>query len=326
METSYIIKTFGEASRSIRWQSGYGLLHDSMNTEARMIMPGGDGSEGHEIDINIVGRMMLHMSCSPEALFRYKFNQGDGVSTATRIMLAHHGVKTLTMEALGAYVAGLDVSGTEDMGDGTTKLTVNSNELNYSYLTGRPVAGSFNLNGEHLYLLFGNYSEQKVYLDNVGVLDDNGDKYVYDPEQDMISTGEEGGIEYGYYPRPLPDIVAEGLERCINVMFYIPVVAVTYNAQQRFVIKSRLIGAHNISVLPTYDSVGDLLGLSTGSTLITGVNLSGYRVYVDKLGMADIVEASDNYIIAGAALGQTMPQSAIIIDQNVNIAISVVDI
>lgn len=270
--------------------------HDGMVVDENVANGSGYGSMQDPISHSLKpGASVLVIGSTPPSIMEISIDDSDAVMSCMGHCQFHPSAKEVKVGVVGNHLATYKILSASIEQEGLV-LKVEGDKLSYTTLTGNVVGGPFSVEGEYIYIVIGNYSEQKVYLDKVGVLDANGDNYVYNPEHWMEETDTIGDITYGVYTKLNGDIVADAMSRCINAMFDQPVVNVTYTSA-RFVITSLIMDCRNISVLDDYNSIASVLGLRD-ATLAPSIDITGMEVYATGISRrAHTVAYSDTIVI-----------------------------
>ncbi len=288
------------------------VTHDDMDVNHRKMTPPIDPESDvgmYSWAIHSRQRNLLDISTDPPTMLAIRFGKmGDEeIQSCTGLSVTDHPHKGISILPRGVITDKRRVIHMKpinpDNHDEGTLIKVWPSAARRAYIHSEPVAGYFRVNGEHLFIHLGVYAEKKVYIEKCGVLDADGNKYIYDPgDTNMIKREEVGDGSSDYYGEyKLTDgyIVADALERCINDGFNRKVVTVVYE-QNVF----HIAGADDLITymnVPAYsDSTAGLLGLAgKNSKHLDMMNLEGKRVYMGE-GMVSREQCeinSEGYIV-----------------------------
>ncbi len=257
------------------------------------------------IDISDGGHV-LDITTTPPAILGIQFDEKGDINPCSGLSLCHHGRQIVGLINRGNIIDSRQIASIapRDSGDYTagTVVTLASPLGATPYIEGDIKDGYFGVNGQYLYVSIGNYSEQKVYINDCGVLDAEGDKYVYDAEDPDMVQGEEiedaPGTYYGIYPKCDGAVVADALNRCINGMFNVAVVNVAYE-DNRFIISAAHNLVSSIAIYPDPYSIASLLGLYGKNTShITQQDIDGKTIYLGE----DLIDSNPTLETDGSIL------------------------
>jgi hypothetical protein len=299
MQTS-VRTTVVEEDDSKRLSSAKTVTHDHADVISRK-MTGVDPEEDENgIDIDeLNGGHVLDITTTPPAIIGVQFNQdGDRVS-CSGLSLLNHSYVSVGLLCRGAITSSHRISGFDPVDDsnyGAGTIVSLAQEIRAkAFIDGDNRAGYFNVNGEYLYIELGSYSMQKVYLDNCGVLDANGDRYIYDDQylnmiemEEITKDGAGTGEYYGQYSLCDGNVVADTLQRCINDMFNETVVDVVYT-DSHFIIFSDNDLVTRIAVPNDAYGASYVLGINGKTSSPLGdYDFDGKNIYLDETHISDV--------------------------------------
>lgn len=257
------------------------------------------------IDISEGGHV-LDITTTPPAIIGIQFDEKGDINPCSGLSLCHHGRQIVGLVNRGNIIDSRRVISIAphdpDKYASGTVITLASPLGATPYITGDIKGGYFGVNGQYLHISIGNYSEQKVYINDCGVLDADGNKYLYDEDNpDMVQgeeTAEGSGEYYGIYVKCDGLVVADALNRCINGMFNSPVVNVAYEGN-RFIVSAGHNLVSSIAVYPDPYSVASLLGLYGKNTAhIVQQDIDGKTIYLGE----DLVDSDPTLEADGSIL------------------------
>lgn len=185
MQTSLTAKC--ENQRTIRNEKTVIVEHDIMGISGGKAIYGGVGGVGSPL-VSSIGPSCKALSIvsDPMALLSVSFDSGNEAKACSSVLMSYPCVGEVSVGTYG-NIKGISSIISATLVDNNTKvdLVVNGDGLNYTRLVGAMVSGPFSLNGEYFYFIFGDYSEQQVFLEDVGILDEDGVHYEYDGSANM---------------------------------------------------------------------------------------------------------------------------------------------
>lgn len=266
-----------------------------------------------EIDLSAGGNV-LDIMTTPPSMIGVKFDADDTYTICSGLFQGHHWYNNVKLINRGALIGMRKVWNIEGItvGESThTKISLDIPWGKVPYLEGDIKGGYFNVNDQYICISLGNYSEQKVYIYNCGIYDANGDKYIYDPnDDDMIPSDDY----YGVYQRCKGEIVADALDRSINAMFNIRVVDVYYD-NDRFIIKAVHPLISSIAISPDPYSIAAELGLYGKNThQLMYQDIDGKVVYLgEELASSEATLTPEGDIILPVEYSQAMDYAVVYI-------------
>jgi len=308
-------KTISDLSRT--------ATHQNHMIKKYAMSPLGIGGIGSPVVYGLDARSTGYSIISnPGALLNIKAKRGNSVSvTVATYNAVMHGLlpEELEVYSMGNIKSVYPVTGMS-VANGKTKFTIDG-RVNGCKLIGAQFNGPVRVNGEYIYMIMGNYSEQKIYLTDVGKLDKNGDKYPYpDPEgQEMVETEKD----FGYYVVTMPKQIAEALERCINEAYYEKVVEVEYTGG-RLVITALNAIINTINIVNDFESIASDIGFNGTQYTIPATDIQNNVItFPGTENTYDIYAAAGEEITINADLtGETVSMLYVLEDKETNMTIA----
>lgn len=187
MQTKMTVMT--SSDRLVRYDKTLAVEHDDMSAyEGNGTYEGAGGEASPRTYAIAPSCKILSISSTPPGLLDVKLSNEETGHACSAMIIAYPTAEAVSVGVRGELKAMCQISGLTEDGNGNIVIEIVGDDLNYASLTGSRISGPFSLNGEYFYFIFGDYSEQQVYLTEVGEIDEAGIRYEYDSGQNMTGV------------------------------------------------------------------------------------------------------------------------------------------